>query len=95
MLAYSTYSEHKSALSISSLQKEEMFEVAEGLLPFSNLSWQKNGLSLAFTSGNDPQHPQAIYHFIASEKSCTTLNSCLKAILLLVQIQHLIRKVQL
>jgi dipeptidyl aminopeptidase/acylaminoacyl peptidase len=68
MLAYSTFSEHKNALSIASLQKDETFEVTEGNLPFSNLSWQKNGLSLAFTAGNDPQHPQAIYHFITSEK---------------------------
>jgi dipeptidyl aminopeptidase/acylaminoacyl peptidase len=68
MLAYSIFSEGKSALSIASLQKDETSQVAEGILPFSNLSWQKNGLSLAFTKGNDPQHPQAIYHFIPSEK---------------------------
>lgn len=68
MLAYSTFSEGKSALSIASLQKDETFEVVKGSLPFYNLSWQKNGCSLAFTAGNDPQHPQAIYHFIASEK---------------------------
>ena len=68
MLAYSTFSKGKSAISIANLQKDKIFEVAEGALAFSNLSWQKNGRSLAFTTGNDPQHPQAIYHFIASEK---------------------------
>ncbi|WP_202703712.1 S9 family peptidase [Flavobacterium sp. UGB4466] len=68
LLVYSTFSEHKSSLSIVSLQKDETSQVAEGILPFSNLSWQKNGLSVAFTEGNDPQHPQVIYHFIASEK---------------------------
>ncbi|SHH16491.1 alpha/beta hydrolase family protein [Flavobacterium johnsoniae] len=67
-LAYSIFSEVKSTLSIASLEKDETFQVAEGDLPFFNLSWQKNGHSLAFTEGNDSQHPQAIYHFISSEK---------------------------
>lgn len=68
MIAYSTFSEDKNALSIASLQKDTTFEVAKGILPFSNLSWQKIGRSIAFTAGNDPQRPKAIYHFIASEK---------------------------
>ncbi|WP_163397371.1 alpha/beta hydrolase family protein [Flavobacterium fluviatile] len=68
LLAYSTFSDQKSAISITNLQTEETFDIHKGVVHFSCLNWQKNGLSLAFTAGNDPQLPQAMYHFIVADR---------------------------
>jgi len=68
MLAYSIFTDQKSAIEITSLQIDKTFEVVSGSLHFSNLSWQKNGLSLAFTAGENPLQTQAMYHFVLSEK---------------------------
>lgn len=68
LLAYSIFSDQKSTISITNLQNEETFDIHKGAVHFSFMNWQKNGLSLAFTAGNDPQLPQAMYHFIVADR---------------------------
>lgn len=68
LLAYSTFSEQKSAVLITNLQNGETLDISTGSFHFSFLNWQKKGLSLAFMAGNDRELPQVLYHFVVAER---------------------------